>query len=56
MQDVIAEIAEEWSRRIPSGIIDIRNESHIDTLFGIMNEYVGDQEVIQEWIRNIANN
>lgn len=56
MQEVIGEIAEEWSRRIPSGIIDVKNESHVDKLIGILNEYIGDQEVIREWIRNIVNN
>ena len=56
MQDVIDEIAREWSRRTPSGIIDINNESHLNTLLGIMNEYIGDQEIIREWIGNIVNN
>jgi hypothetical protein len=56
MQDVIDEIVGEWSRRTPSGIIDINNESHINTLIGIMNEYIGNQEIIREWVENIVNN
>lgn len=56
MQDVIDEIAREWSKRTPSGIIDLNNESHINTLLGIMNEFIGDQEIIKEWVGNIVNN
>ena len=56
MEEVVEEIVNEWSKRIPSGIIDLKNESHINTLFGVMNEYIGEQDIITEWIGNIDNN
>jgi hypothetical protein len=56
MEDVVEEIVVELSNRIPSGIIDLKNESHLNILFGIMNEYIGEQDIIIEWIKNIANN
>jgi hypothetical protein len=56
MNEVLEEIVNEWSKRIPSGIIDLKNESHIDILSGVMTEYIGDQEIVSEWIGNIINN
>lgn len=56
MNEVIDEIVTEWSKRIPSGIIDMKNEEHIFSLLQILNEYIGDSEVISEWIGNINNN
>lgn len=56
MEEVVEEIANEWSKRIPSGIIDLKNESHINTLFNVMYDYIGEEQVIREWIKNIKNN
>ena len=56
MHEVIDEIVNEWSKRIPSGIIDFKNESHLNTLIGIMTEYIGEQDIIAEWIKNIVSN
>lgn len=55
MNDVISEIVEEWSKRIPSGIVDHTNEVHLNVLLGVLHEYVGDEEVITNWLENIAN-
>jgi len=53
MNEVIEEIVEELSRRIPSGIIDLTNEQHIHLLENNMNEYIGDQEIIGQWMANL---
>lgn len=55
MNEVISEIVNEWSNNIPSGIIDHRNESHLDILSAILREYGMDEEVITAWVDNIAN-
>jgi hypothetical protein len=55
MHEVIDEIVMEWSRRIPSGIIDMTNEYQLFILLEIMNEYIGDSDVISEWVGNIKN-
>lgn len=55
MDTVIAEIVAEWSRRIPSGIIDLKNEQHIVILYEFMHEYLGDKDVINEWVGNLIN-
>jgi len=56
MNEVLEEIVCEWSRRIPSGIINLKDELHINILVGVMNEYIGDEEIVSEWVRNIINN
>lgn len=53
MHEVIEEIVEELSRRIPSGIIDLTNEHHIHLLENIMTDYIGDQEIIGQWVANL---
>ena len=40
MHEVIEEIVEELSRRIPSGIIDLTNEHHIHLLENIMRQII----------------
>lgn len=55
MNEVISEIVNEWSKRVPSGIVNIGNEDHLNVLLGVLHEYVRDEEVIMEWMRNIAN-
>lgn len=56
MNEVIDELVTEWSKRIPSGIIDLKKEEHLFSLLQIMNEYLGDSDVISEWMGNISNN
>jgi Txe/YoeB family toxin of Txe-Axe toxin-antitoxin module len=56
MNPVINDIANEWSRRIPSGIIDLKNEQHIAVVHEIMQESIGDKEVINSWINNLIDN
>lgn len=56
MNSVINEIANEWSRRIPSGIIDIKNNHHIAVLYELMHEMLGDKHIIEMWINNLTDN
>ena len=53
MNEVIEEIVNEWSRRIPSGIIDMQNQNHLEELFRVMEEYIGDPQIVKEWIENM---
>lgn len=53
MNEVINELVTEWSKRIPSGIIDIKNEEQMFILLQVMNEYIGDSWLISEWMDNI---
>lgn len=55
MNVVIEEIVKEWSKRIPSGIIDLKNEDHLKELSYVMYEYLGDSDIISEWFNNIRN-
>lgn len=56
MNEVIDELVTEWSKRIPSGIIELTNKEHLFSLLQIMNEYIGDQDVISGWMGNLSNN
>lgn len=53
MDEVIDEIVNELSSRIPSGIIDLTNENHMRELVYIMNEFIGDKEIISQWVKNL---
>jgi hypothetical protein len=53
MHEVIEEIVNELSKRIPSGIVDFENEEHINELINVMTEYIGDQEIINHWVANL---
>ena len=56
MNEVIDEIVNELSKRIPSGIIDLTSESQQQELLSIMNEFIGDQEIINQWFSNLTGN
>lgn len=56
MIDIIDEIANEWSKRIPSGIIDLKNEEHKFQLLQVLNEKISNQLVVEEILRNIYDN
>jgi|688.fasta_scaffold00851_61 hypothetical protein len=56
MNEVINELVSEWSNRIPSGIIDMKNEEQLFILLQVMNEYIGDRWLVSEWMDNIKNN
>jgi hypothetical protein len=56
MNEVIDEIVNELSKRIPSGIIDLTNESQQQELLNIMNEFIGDQDIINQWFSNLTGN
>lgn len=56
MIDIIDEIANEWSKRIPSGIIDLKNEEHKFQLLQVLNEKISDNNVVVEILRNIYDN
>lgn len=51
--NVIEQIIKEWSKRIPTGIIDIKNEEHLFTLLEILNEQIGNPKVVSAVIENI---
>jgi len=56
MADMIDEIVQEWSKRIPSGIIDLTNEEHKFQLLQVLNEKISNQMVVEEILRNIYDN
>lgn len=56
MTNIIDEIVNEWSKRIPSGIIDLMSEEHKFQLLQILNEYIGNNKVVAEIIKNIYDN
>lgn len=43
----------EWSKRVPSGIIDMKNEDHLYLLLQVLNEKIGDSRVVGEIMENI---
>jgi hypothetical protein len=47
MIDVIEEIVNEWSKKIPSGIIDLENESHIYELLEVLNIKIDNQQIVK---------
>ena len=56
MLNLIEQITQEWSKRIPSGIIDLTNEEHKFQLLQVLNERIGNDEVVEEILRNIYDN
>ena len=50
---MIDSIMQEWSKRIPSGIIDMTNEDHLDQLLQILNEQIEDSVVVGQIMNNI---
>lgn len=56
MKTLIDDIIHSWSNRIPSGIIDLKNEEHKFELLQVLTEKLGSGEVVQEIMRNIYNN
>jgi hypothetical protein len=49
----IDSISNEWSKRIPSGIIDLKNEDHIYTLSQVLSNEIENPKVISGIIENI---
>lgn len=56
MSNLIDEIIQEWSKRIPSGIIDLKNEEHKFQLLQVLNEKISNDNVVVEILRNIYDN
>lgn len=56
MKELIDKIVEEWSNRIPSGIIDLKNEEHKYHLMSVLNEIINDDVLVEEVMRNIYDN
>ena len=56
MSNLIDEIVQEWSKRIPSGIIDLKNEEHKFQLLQVLNEKISNDNVVVEILRNIYDN
>lgn len=56
MTNMIDEIVNEWSKRIPSGIIDLTNEEHKFQLLQVLNEQIKNDKVVAEILKNIYDN
>jgi hypothetical protein len=56
MLDLIDSIVLEWSKRIPSGIIDFQNEEHKFHLINILNEKIDNSQIVEDIVRNIYDN
>lgn len=56
METIINEIVNNWSKRIPSGIVDLQNEDHKYQLLGVLNEMFGESQIVEEILRNIYDN
>lgn len=50
---MIDSIIQEWSSRIPSGIIDMNNEEHLYHLLQVLNEKISDSAVVSEVMESI---
>lgn len=50
---LVKSIINEWSKRIPSGIIDMKNEEHLYLLLQILNEKIDDPRVVGGIMKNI---
>jgi hypothetical protein len=53
MIDVIEEIVNQWSKNIPSGIIDMKNENHLYELLKVLNEKIDNPQIIRAVMENI---
>jgi RNA binding exosome subunit len=49
----IDSIVTEWSRRIPSGIIDLKREDHLYELLQVLNTKIENTAVVREVMENI---
>jgi hypothetical protein len=56
MKTIIEKIAEEWSKKIDSGIIDLKSESHKTLLLQTLHEHIQNDFVIDEIMRKIYDN
>jgi hypothetical protein len=56
MKTIIETIAEEWSKKIESGIIDLKNDSHKSLLLQTLHEHIQNDFVIEEIMRKIYDN
>lgn len=56
MANLIDIIAEEWSKKIDSGIIDLKSEQHKMYLLQVLNEKIENPIVIDELIRTLYDN
>lgn len=56
MANLIDIIAEEWSKKIDSGIIDLKSEQHKMYLLQVLNEKIESPIVIDELIRTLYDN
>jgi hypothetical protein len=49
----IDSISKEWSNKIPSGIIDLKNENHIYALSQVLSNVIDNPKVISGIIENV---
>jgi hypothetical protein len=51
--DMIESIVNEWSKNIPSGIVDVKNETHLYELLKVLDEKIDDKRVVNAVMENI---
>lgn len=56
MQQILDNIIQAWSNKVPSGIIDLTNEEHKYHLISVLNETINDDIIVEEIIKNIYDN
>lgn len=56
MANIVDKIVQEWSKRIPSGIIDLKSKEHKFQLLQVLNEQIENHKVVEEILRNIYDN
>lgn len=56
MGNLVDTIVKEWSNKIDSGIIDIKNEEHKMYLLQVLNEKIENPIVIDELMRTLYDN
>lgn len=56
MVNLVDEISKEWSNRIPSGIIDLKNEEHKFELLQVLNTKIQNDRIVGEIMKNIYDN
>lgn len=53
MIELIESIVGEWSKTIPSGIIDTKNEDHLYNLLEILNKNIDNPQIVRAVMENI---
>jgi RNA binding exosome subunit len=51
--DMIESIVNEWSKNIPSGIVDVKKETHLYELLKVLDEKIDNKRVVNAVMENI---